>query len=823
MSTDGLGAPRDRALARSLPALVRKRLDQSAVAYLYGLAPFGLPGLVDRWVAERPARVLWSDLRCGHGEERSEGAALRAAEVALETGRDDHSVVVIEGAECLAGPVLDRLISRVAGRDGPRLVLIADRAPRGLPSAVTTVGPADARYSREDCAQSFASAGVLIAEEALDRVLVESDGWPQLVDMVVDACAPEGLDHDPHVEVHLASSQIRSRMDTWLPEHWTGVLRFFAPTGRLALAEIDALADRDATAIVREMLDLGAVRRETAERDTPCVALHPMLHRALREQLTARDRAEVVASLREAAILRDRLGVLDCGLLAALEAEDWSLCSAIIDRHVLELTFTSRWRDVQRAMLAMPIDALRENPYTALRAELLGLLPLGTTSVAIPSSAAEAQRVHRTGASLKILERTQAAITARRVFGRMAEAREMALRVAPMIDLCQRTPGTPATAYAPVWCLQAGLACYLAGDGEGARALFDRGWQLRQYDETGFMATDLASKLATYNAIHGDADQARRWLAEQGEGPKLSMPFHSWVYSGFRVAEITLATDALDLERAAQVSRLIDDEVVRNEMWPFLLWAQARLDLVLGRPHRVLERVTEARRVYGGTLSSGGLAEQICVAVTAQARLAQGQGTEAERLLATLPATTPIGLTTRVLLRLLTGRTEEARNMAADARARPRTPLRDRVELCLLEAAAEARLGDAEAAVELLGRGFSLLTPADHRLAFATIPEGMLAELSITVPDVAAAAEELKQRGVGAIYPESVDLVTLTEREAVVLGALASGRKLDAIAKSLHVSLNTVKSQVRVVYAKLGTHNRAEAVAAGRRLGLIDT
>ena len=43
-----------------------------------------------------------------------------------------------------------------------------------------------------------------------------------------------------------------------------------------------------------------------------------------------------------------------------------------------------------------------------------------------------------------------------------------------------------------------------------------------------------------------------------------------------------------------------------------------------------------------------------------------------------------------------------------------------------------------------------------------------------------------------------------------------------AVKDRLHVSLNTVKSQARALYAKLAVHNRAEAVAAGRRLGLID-
>jgi DNA-binding CsgD family transcriptional regulator len=56
----------------------------------------------------------------------------------------------------------------------------------------------------------------------------------------------------------------------------------------------------------------------------------------------------------------------------------------------------------------------------------------------------------------------------------------------------------------------------------------------------------------------------------------------------------------------------------------------------------------------------------------------------------------------------------------------------------------------------------------------------------------------------------------LSRREEVVLAHLAQELTLDEVAKSLFVSRNTVKSQVRSLYRKLGVTCRADAVARAR-------
>jgi len=60
----------------------------------------------------------------------------------------------------------------------------------------------------------------------------------------------------------------------------------------------------------------------------------------------------------------------------------------------------------------------------------------------------------------------------------------------------------------------------------------------------------------------------------------------------------------------------------------------------------------------------------------------------------------------------------------------------------------------------------------------------------------------------------------LTRRERVVLSNLSEDVTLEQIATKLFVTRNTVKSQVRSVYRKIGVSSRAEAVAWARQSGL---
>jgi LuxR family maltose regulon positive regulatory protein len=72
-------------------------------------------------------------------------------------------------------------------------------------------------------------------------------------------------------------------------------------------------------------------------------------------------------------------------------------------------------------------------------------------------------------------------------------------------------------------------------------------------------------------------------------------------------------------------------------------------------------------------------------------------------------------------------------------------------------------------------------------------------------------------------HPDFEFLEPLSDRELEVLQLVADGLTNPDIAVRLFLSPNTVKVHTRNIYEKLDVHNRTEAVARARGLGLLST
>ena len=78
-----------------------------------------------------------------------------------------------------------------------------------------------------------------------------------------------------------------------------------------------------------------------------------------------------------------------------------------------------------------------------------------------------------------------------------------------------------------------------------------------------------------------------------------------------------------------------------------------------------------------------------------------------------------------------------------------------------------------------------------------------------------------RRPGAPARRPADAVSVPLTDSERAVLRFLPSHMTNEEISQALFLSINTVKTHLRSAYRKLGVSSRREAIARGRRLGLL--
>lgn len=94
-------------------------------------------------------------------------------------------------------------------------------------------------------------------------------------------------------------------------------------------------------------------------------------------------------------------------------------------------------------------------------------------------------------------------------------------------------------------------------------------------------------------------------------------------------------------------------------------------------------------------------------------------------------------------------------------------------------------------------------------------------ELADTIRTVATGGQCISQKLQMMSREESLT-PELTERQKMMLSAIAAGRTNADISREFGISENTVKHTVTAILAKLGASNRSEAIAIAHRKHLVD-
>jgi LuxR family transcriptional regulator, maltose regulon positive regulatory protein len=150
------------------------------------------------------------------------------------------------------------------------------------------------------------------------------------------------------------------------------------------------------------------------------------------------------------------------------------------------------------------------------------------------------------------------------------------------------------------------------------------------------------------------------------------------------------------------------------------------------------------------------------------------------------------------------------------------------IEALALQAQALDMGGKTEEALDALGRALALARPESYVRVWVDMGPPLAALLHAALargiaPEYAgrllAAFPETEMEPV----PEQPDLVEpLSAREMEVLRLIAQGLSNRAIAERLVIALSTVKGHTSNIYGKLGVHNRTQAVARARALGVLE-
>ena len=407
---------------------------------------------------------------------------------------------------------------------------------------------------------------------------------------------------------------------------------------------------------------------------------------------------------------------------------------------------------------------------------------------------------------------------ARRMLGDVPRAREAAVladEVMAALSPAERDAMAPVASFVHQ---QLGVTALLDGSPETALRSFGQAFDAASGPED---AAQQASSLASSSFVHlliGEVSTGRALLAQVGDD---------------RTGPAGLARAVLALEdfRPHEALGLVPDVepllgLGSSEHWPIVLALRASAMISLGQTAAAGYLVDLDAQAARWTLRSPATGATAVVLVMTRVRLllAVGRVSRAEAELEHLPAGDPAVVLRRGAAHLLRADARRAADTVSGALLAGVPDQRVRAQLLLLRSVAELRLGRDAVALATFTAVVDALAHTGMRTVLLTAPREDLEQLAEAAAEAGdpRAADMLRQ-GLPAASDLPADAIgsSLSEREAVVLRSLATERSLPSVAAELHVSVNTVKTQLRSVYRKLGVSGRREAVEAATQRGLI--
>ena len=725
-------------------------------------------------------------------------------------------VLVIDDAHELSDPlVLGDLLALLHACPGVT-ALVATRtrdeleAPRhALTLDIAVVEP-------EELALSLDEVALLAGVDATAANLLEASGGnPLLLRAIVAGGGRSQVRASPE-------ATLRDYLGHLLTELGADAARFASVTAVPDDVDVGAAArlsglpeDRVGLLLARLEAEGLMMRRDAA--DLPRYRYHPLVRDALRGELRRASLAEYRrASLVASAEAESRRQYLPA-LRHAVDAEDYARASDVCLHGGFALL---RAKGAAAIIQRVPFRHVARLPFLAVvlglaanaRGERLKALELLTLALGASRALRGRQRVaERVG--LALVETSVLRIT-----GRADDAVASARRLATLLDEAAPEDLEEISEQEGSYRLQGALSLFRAGQLAEARRAAERvGMSAHALGLGAPHSLGAASLVAVIDAARGDGTAAAATLGAVDASDYPAEQRDGYVGALAHVARGILAFEAGsldDAERAVDVLR----EMVNLEHRMLVVVLRSVVELWRGTPEVGL-RLLEAREEHDRPRAR--LSPQdtrLVAAARVLLNAAVGRLGPAHAALRELNRSDPAAHVLHAAILLLEQRPDLAieRLTGVPSDAGPRL----HAATDLLMASASLQAGEEDLADAALRR--FLATSALH---------GVVSPAILVPDDQRSALWELAARGGAA--PEIVERLratpaplhsaparaSLTRREIEVLRRLVETTSFAEVAATLSVSANTVKSQVRTLYRKLGVTSREEALRIAYRQG----
>jgi LuxR family maltose regulon positive regulatory protein len=771
---------------------------------------------------------------------------------------DDYHLIqapeVHEGMAFLLEHQPARLHLVVATRVDPPLPLARTRA-RGQLLEIRAV---DLRFTAEESAAYLnETMGLGLTDRDVEALDGRTEGWIaalQLAALSMQGRADVGtfiadFAGDDRYIVDYLVEEVLARQST-------DVRRFLLQTcvlDRLTGPLCDAITGRDdgkATLVALERANLFLVPLDDKRQ---WYRYHHLFADVLRAHLVEEPGDEIAGLHRRASTWFAANGDTAQAVSHALAAGDVGAAADLMERALPVVQRERREGELARWLEALPAEVLRVRPVLAIG--LLGSLAQRSQFDTMPARLSAIEQALRAENGtwseqpppevIVVDEAVYRSVPARVEMYRAALALadgDLESTIAKAAEALSLTPSGDDLTRAAAGAL-AGLANWTAGDLEAAHAAYTE--TVNGLTRGGFLTDVLGCciSLGDIRRTQGRLDDAKRtyqWALDLTSPQPGAPPLRGTADMHVGIAEVLLERDELRAasehlaigERLGEYNGLPQNPYRRRVIMARLREADGDLDGALGL-------LDEADRVYAGDYNPN---VRPVPAVRARLRIRRGELDSAtawarERELS--PDDTPSYLREYehiTLVRLLLARHRSERDRSALAGG---LALLERLlaaaedggrggsvlELLILFALGHQTRGDMPAALAMLQRAVRLAHPEGYVRLFADEGSPMAALLKAlpNQPTAAGYVRRLLAATTGREdRPATSRLIDpLSDRELDVLRLLGTDLDGPDIARELSVSVNTMRTHTKNIYAKLGVSNRRAAVSRAGELNLL--